>query len=218
MRGAVADVTDRAALHRAFDEAVAHYGSLDVVFANAGISGGPGFLNQDRTRNADRAIESIPEETIDRLLDVNYKSIFWTIRAAVPHMKRGGGGRIIVTSTISTIKPEIFVGMPYVVSKAGLKQLVRQAALDLAAHKILVNAMAPGPFVTNIGGGGAGILRPAKLHASHGPSRRYSWTRPLSRFTRVGLYHRRTNCSRWRYDAGKRGLKASHQPGDADHD
>jgi NAD(P)-dependent dehydrogenase (short-subunit alcohol dehydrogenase family) len=71
----------------------------------------------------------------------------------VPHIKRGGGGRIIVTSTISTIKTEIFVGMPYVMSKAGLMQLVRQAALELAAHKILVNAMAPGPFVTNIGGG-----------------------------------------------------------------
>jgi NAD(P)-dependent dehydrogenase (short-subunit alcohol dehydrogenase family) len=152
-RGVVADVTDRAALHRAFDEAAAHCGRIDVVFANAGISGGPGFLNQDRSRSADRAIESIPEETIDRLLDVNYKSIFWTIQAAVPHMKRGGGGRIIVTSTISTIKTEIFVGMPYVMSKAGLLQLVRQAALELAAHKILVNAMAPGPFVTNIGGG-----------------------------------------------------------------
>jgi NAD(P)-dependent dehydrogenase (short-subunit alcohol dehydrogenase family) len=112
VRGAVADVTDRAALHRAFDEAAAHYGRIDVVFANAGISGGPGFLNQDRSRSADRAIESIPEETIDRLLDVNYKSIFCTIQAAVPHMKRGGGGRIIVTSTISTIKTEIFVGMP----------------------------------------------------------------------------------------------------------
>jgi NAD(P)-dependent dehydrogenase (short-subunit alcohol dehydrogenase family) len=153
VRGAAVDVTDRASLHRAFDETVAHYGRLDVVFANAGISGGPGFLNQDRSRDADRAIESIPEETIDRLLDVNYKSIFSTIQAAVPHMKRGGGGRIIVTSTISTIKTEIFVGMPYVMSKAGLMQLVRQAALELAAHKILVNAMAPGPFVTNIGGG-----------------------------------------------------------------
>lgn len=153
VRGAVADVTDRAALVRAIDEAAAHYGRLDVVFANAGISGGPGFLNQDRTRNPERAIESVPEELIDRLLKVNYKSIFLTIQAAVPHMKKSGGGRIIVTSTISTIKTEIFVGMPYVMSKAGLMQLVRQAAHELAAYNILVNAMAPGPMITNIGGG-----------------------------------------------------------------
>lgn len=153
VRGMAVDVTDRAALHGAFDKTVAEHGQLDVVFANAGISGGPGFLNQDRSRNPARTIESVPEETIDRLLEVNYKSIFLTIQAAVPHLKRSGGGRVIVTSTISTIKTEAFVGMPYVMSKAGLMQLVRQAALELAAHNILVNAMAPGPFVTNIGGG-----------------------------------------------------------------
>lgn len=153
VRGVVADVTDRAALHRTIDEAAGGYGRLDVVFANAGMSGGPGFLNQDRTRNPARTIESMPPELIDRLLEVNFKSVFTTIQAAVPHMKRTGGGRIIVTSTISTIRAEIFVGMPYVMSKAGLMQLVRQAALELAAHDIRVNAMAPGPFITNIGNG-----------------------------------------------------------------
>jgi NAD(P)-dependent dehydrogenase (short-subunit alcohol dehydrogenase family) len=153
VRGAVVDVTDRAALHRAFDEAAGHYGKLDVVFANAGISGGPGFLNQDRSRNPARAIEEIDPELVDRLIEVNYKSVFTTIQVSARHMKQGGGGAIIVTSTISTFRPEIFVGVPYVVSKAGLQQLVRQAAIEVAAHKIRVNAMAPGPFVTNIGGG-----------------------------------------------------------------
>jgi NAD(P)-dependent dehydrogenase (short-subunit alcohol dehydrogenase family) len=153
VRNMMVDVTDRAALHRAFDESAAHYGRLDVVFAKAGISGGPGFLNQDRSRNSERALENLPDDTIDRLIEVNYKSILTTIQAAVRHMKPAGGGRIIVTSTISTIKTEMFVGMPYVMSKAGLMQLVRQAAHELAAYNILVNAMAPGPFVTNIGGG-----------------------------------------------------------------
>jgi NAD(P)-dependent dehydrogenase (short-subunit alcohol dehydrogenase family) len=153
VRGAIADVTDRAALRSAFDEAASRYGRLDVVFANAGVSGGPGFLNQDGTRNPDRTIESVPDETIDRLIEVNYKSIFTTIQAAARQMKRTGGGRIIVTSTISTFHAERFVGVPYVMSKAGLMQLVRQAALELAVHNILVNAMAPGPFATNIGGG-----------------------------------------------------------------
>jgi len=153
VRGVLADVTGRADLHRAFDQAAAHYGRLDVVFANAGVSGGPGFLNQDGGRNTERAIEKVSDDAIDRIIDVNYKSIFTTIQAAVRHMKRTGGGRIIVTSTISTFRAETFVGIPYVMSKAGLTQLVRQAALELAAHNILVNAMAPGPFATNIGGG-----------------------------------------------------------------
>jgi len=46
--GKVVDVTDRAAVHRAFDEVVANYGRLDVVFANAGIDPGPGFITFDR--------------------------------------------------------------------------------------------------------------------------------------------------------------------------
>jgi NAD(P)-dependent dehydrogenase (short-subunit alcohol dehydrogenase family) len=153
VRGAVVDVTDRKALIGAFDEAASHYGKLDVVFANAGISGGPGFLNQDRSRNPARAIEEIDPELIDLLIEVNYKSVFTTIQASARHMKKTGGGCIVVTSTISTFRPEIFVGMPYVMSKAGLQQLVRQSAIELAAYNIRVNAMAPGPFVTDIGGG-----------------------------------------------------------------
>src|SRR5690606_6088977 len=110
VRGAAVDVTDRAALHRAIDEAAAHYRRLDVVFANAGISGGPGFLNQDRSRNFERALENLPDSVVDRVIDVNYKSVFTTIQAAARHMKPAGGGNIVVTSTISTIKAESFVG------------------------------------------------------------------------------------------------------------
>src|SRR5690606_38887932 len=100
----------------------------------------------------DRALENLPDSVVDRVIDVNYKSVFTTIQAAARHMKPAGGGNIVVTSTISTIKAESFVGLPYVMSKAGLMQLVRQAAFELAACNIRVNAMAPGPFVTNIGG------------------------------------------------------------------
>lgn len=172
VRGAVVDVTDRAALRRAFDEAAQHYGRLDVVFANAGMSGGPGFLNQDRTRNAARALEEIDDKLIDRLIEVNYKSVLTTIQASARHMKKSGGGSIVVTSTISTFRTEIFVGLPYVVSKAGLKQLVRQSAVELAAYNIRVNAMAPGPFVTNIGGGRLQDPATQEFFAQFSPMRR----------------------------------------------
>ena len=153
VHGIVADVTDRPALRAAFAQAAQAQGRLDVVFANAGITGGPGFLRADRSRDPDRAIEAMKDEDVDRVVATNYVSVFATIQAAVPHMKASGGGRIIVTSSTSTVMPEVHVSATYVMSKAGLTQLVRQAALELVRYNILVNAMAPGPFATNIGNG-----------------------------------------------------------------
>jgi len=148
------DVTKRDDLDRVVAATVARYGGIDVVFANAGISGGPGFLGADRTRNPERALEFISDELWTRVLETNLTSVFRTVQAVVPQMKRQGrGGRIIVTSSISATKTEIYVGTPYVASKAGVAQFVRQAAIELAKFNILVNAIAPGPVITNIGGG-----------------------------------------------------------------
>ncbi|MFZ1990173.1 MAG: SDR family oxidoreductase [Alphaproteobacteria bacterium] len=151
--GAVVDVTDKASLARTFNAIAEREGRIDVVFANAGISGGPGFLGTDGQREPSRAIENISDDLWDRVIETNLSSIFKTIQVAVPHLKRAGGGRIIVTSSISAIKTENYVGAAYVASKAGVAQLVRQAAIELAAYNIQVNAIAPGPCITNIGGG-----------------------------------------------------------------
>ena len=150
--GEVADVTDKVSLRRAVDAVARRHGRIDVVFANAGISAGPGFLNTERKRDPQRAVENISEELWDRVIATNLSSVLHTIQLVVPHMK-AAGGRIIVTSSISATKVEQFVGTPYVVSKAGVAQLVRQVALELARYNIAVNAIAPGPCVTNIGGG-----------------------------------------------------------------
>ena len=151
--GEVADVTDKTSLTRAIDAVAARHGRIDVVFANAGISGGPGFLNTKGERDPSRAIENLPEELWDRVIATNLSSVFKTIQVAVPHLKKNGGGRIVVTSSVSATKIEQFVGTVYVASKAGVAHLVRQAAIELAAYKIAVNAIAPGPCITNIGGG-----------------------------------------------------------------
>jgi NAD(P)-dependent dehydrogenase (short-subunit alcohol dehydrogenase family) len=147
-----ADVTDKGALRRAVDSVARRHSHIDVVFANAGISAGPGYLNIERQRDPQRAVENISDELWDRVIDTNLTSVFHTIQVVVPHMK-ACGGRIIVTSSISATKVEQFVGTPYVAAKAGVAQLVRQVALELARYNILVNAIAPGPCVTNIGGG-----------------------------------------------------------------
>ena len=151
--GNVADVTQPATLHAAISETLEREGRLDVVFANAGISAGPGFLRGDGSRNPDGALENLSTDLFQRALQVNLVGALNTLQAAARHMKNQGAGRIIVTSTVSTLKTETLVSTLYVASKAGLLQLVRQAALELAAYGITVNAIAPGPVITNIGGG-----------------------------------------------------------------
>jgi NAD(P)-dependent dehydrogenase (short-subunit alcohol dehydrogenase family) len=152
-RAAVVDVTDKVALDRSFDAAAQALGRIDVVFANAGIGGGPGFLGLDGQRKPEGAFESISEERWDAVVAAHLTSVFWTIQAAVRHMKPQGGGRIVVTTSIAALKTEAVIGAPYMAAKAGAAHLVRQAALELARYKILVNAIAPGPFLTNISGG-----------------------------------------------------------------
>lgn len=151
--GEVADVTNAERLSVAVERIVSRFGCIDVLFANAGISGGPGFVDTEGSRHPDRAVEAIPLDLWERVLSTNVTSVLKTFQAVVPHMKAQGGGRIIVTSSISATKTELFVGTSYVTSKAALGHFVRQVALELAEYNILVNAIAPGPVATNIAGG-----------------------------------------------------------------
>jgi NAD(P)-dependent dehydrogenase (short-subunit alcohol dehydrogenase family) len=148
------DVTDRKALCGAVDAVAKVFGRIDVLFANAGIDSGPGFLSMSGERAAESALENVPDERWDHVIAVNLTSVFTSIKAVVPYMKKNPrGGRIIVTTSVGALRPEAIVGMPYMPAKAGAAHLVRQAALELAKYNILVNAIAPGPFVTNIAGG-----------------------------------------------------------------
>jgi NAD(P)-dependent dehydrogenase (short-subunit alcohol dehydrogenase family) len=153
VHGEVADVTSASDLDSAVAATNAAFGGIDIVFANAGVSGGPGFLLGDHSRNEKAAIENLDPEFWDRVIAANLGSIFRTIRAVTPALKKQNGGRIIVTSSISASKTELHVGTAYVASKAAVAQLVRQTARELARWNILVNAIAPGPVVTNIAGG-----------------------------------------------------------------
>lgn len=153
VHGEVADVTKPDSLRQAFDNVVTRHGRLDVVFANAGISGGPGFLTGAGERNPAGAIENLSLEVWERVVATNVTSVLLTLQLVVPHMKKQGGGRVIVTSSISASKTETLVSSIYATSKAAVGYLVRQAAHELATYNIRVNAIAPGPVVTNIGGG-----------------------------------------------------------------
>jgi NAD(P)-dependent dehydrogenase (short-subunit alcohol dehydrogenase family) len=159
VRGAVADVTDHPALDAAVDEAAATYGRLDVAFANAGIDSGVGFVagwaGSERPRVEEGALERYTDERWNRVIDVNLGGIFATSRAAARHMRPRGYGRIIVTTSLAATKVEPVIGSAYMAAKAGARHFVRCLALELAAYGITANAIAPGFFVTNIGGGHA---------------------------------------------------------------
>jgi NAD(P)-dependent dehydrogenase (short-subunit alcohol dehydrogenase family) len=158
-RGEVVDVTDHATLDAAIDRAVAAHGKLDVVFANAGIDSGPGFMGawvgSQRPRNPAGALETYEDARWQKVIDINLTGVFATMRAAARHMKPQRSGRIIVTTSLAAVKNEAVVGSAYMAAKAGAAHLMRNVALELAAYNITCNAIAPGFFITNIGGGHA---------------------------------------------------------------
>ena len=102
-----------------FEGIVEREGGIDVVFANAGITAGPGFLATSGERDPKGAIENIPDELWERVLSVNLHGVFKTIQAAVPHLKKRGGGRIIVTTSTAATKTSPMVGTPYLATKGG---------------------------------------------------------------------------------------------------
>ena len=175
-RGEVVDVSDHAALERAFDSAVAAHGRLDIVFANAGIDSGPGFVTgwfgANRARNPAGAIESYSDERWNRVIDVNLTGVFATLRAAARRMKPQRSGKLIVTTSVAGYQCEPAIGSAYMAAKAGAAHLMRNVAHELAAFNITVNAIAPGFFVTNIGGGHAKNPEVQRAMAAVMPMRR----------------------------------------------
>jgi NAD(P)-dependent dehydrogenase (short-subunit alcohol dehydrogenase family) len=147
------DVSDRNQMRRGVDAIADKFGRLDIAFGNAGIGAGPGFMGLEGSRNADGEIGSISDAQWDRVMAVNLNSVFTTIQSCAFHMKKQRAGRIIITTSIASFRNQGWVGMPYMPAKAGAAHLVRQAALELAHYNITVNAIAPGAFATNIGGG-----------------------------------------------------------------
>ena len=144
----VLDIGETDRLERAIDETAARHGRLDIVFANAGGSAGPGF---ELTPTG--SIGESDLSKIDRSMQINFRANFLTIRFAAVHMKQQKSGSIIATTSIAGLRSEPLVSYGYVAAKAALNNVVRHAAVDLAPYNVRVNAIAPGPFLTNIADG-----------------------------------------------------------------
>jgi meso-butanediol dehydrogenase/(S,S)-butanediol dehydrogenase/diacetyl reductase len=129
------DVGDPDGLRRVVDAAVASLGGLSVLYNNAGI----GSFNR---------LEDWDPAEWDRILRVNLTGVFAGFRAAVPHLKAGGGGSIVSTASISGTRPSAGEA-PYAASKAAVAALTASAALEYAPD-IRVNAVSPGMIRTSL--------------------------------------------------------------------
>jgi NAD(P)-dependent dehydrogenase (short-subunit alcohol dehydrogenase family) len=130
------DVGDAAQVQAFVDRVVQDLGRLDILFANAGIAHSAPFLEH-------------PEAQWHRVLRVNLTGVFLCCQAAARRMAAQGGGRIIATASINGFRGvENLVG--YNVAKAGVIELTRTMAVELAEHHITVNAIAPAQIDTRM--------------------------------------------------------------------
>ena len=125
-----ADVADPAQVKAYTDGTVDRWGRVDVAFNNAGVNI-PGVFHE------------VPDEVIDRTLNVNVKGCIYGCRYAIPHMLRQGGGSLINTTSVNGLVAEPFLAI-YATSKGAIVMLSKGIALDYAKQGIRCNAIAPG--------------------------------------------------------------------------
>jgi NAD(P)-dependent dehydrogenase (short-subunit alcohol dehydrogenase family) len=134
------DVSNEGSVKAAIDKAALHFGRLDVLVNNAGISGSPAPTDQ------------VTEAEWDRVQAVNVKGVFFCTKNVIPHLRAAGGGSIINLSSIAGL---IGVGglASYHASKGAVRLMTKNDAVTFAPEKIRVNSIHPGyiwtPMVEN---------------------------------------------------------------------
>lgn len=133
-----ADVSDAGQVEAAVQRIEGQWGRLDIVVANAGING------------LWAPIEELKPEEWHRTLQVNLAGSFFTLRAAVPLLKRKGGAVVIISSVNGTRVFSNTGATAYSSSKAAQRAMARMTALELAPSRIRVNTVCPGAIHTQI--------------------------------------------------------------------
>jgi NAD(P)-dependent dehydrogenase (short-subunit alcohol dehydrogenase family) len=134
-----ADIADADDMGRATEQLVQQFGRLDVVFANAGING------------VWAPIDELQPDEWDRTISINLRGTYLTLHHAVPHLKRAGGGSVIITASINGTRTFASAGATaYSCTKAAQVAMAQMLALELAQHRIRVNVICPGRIGTEI--------------------------------------------------------------------
>lgn len=133
-----ADVSDSRGVRGAVEELARAYGHINVVFANAGVNGvwGP--------------IEEIEDDEWDETVAINLRGTFLTLKHTIPHLKRQGGA-IVINSSINGTRVFSNTGATaYAATKAAQVAMMKMLALELASSNVRVNAVCPGAIDTAI--------------------------------------------------------------------
>ena len=138
--GVVADVRDRKAIDGAIDRASSAFGSLDTLINNAGVG-------------VFRDVETMTDEEWHRVIDTNLTGVFYATRAAIPHLRRAGGGWIINIASLAGRNYFASAGA-YCASKAGLVALSESVMLENRNDNIRVSCIMPGSVATEFNGPG----------------------------------------------------------------
>lgn len=133
------NVADGAQVDAVVAQAARAAGRIDILINNAGI----GVKAKDR-----KTIDEFPIETWDEMLRIDLTGVFRVSRAVVPYMKARKSGRIVNITSVLGLVP-MRLQSSYVAAKAGVVNLTRSMALELAPHGILVNGIAPGSTATD---------------------------------------------------------------------
>ncbi len=136
--GLAADISNAAQMQSAVETITEQWGRLDLVVANAGING------------VWAPIEEITPEEWDLTLDVNLKGTFLTVKYATPHLKKQGGAIVVISSVNGTRIFSNTGATAYSCAKAAQVTFTKMMALELAPHRVRINAVCPGGVVTNI--------------------------------------------------------------------
>ena len=155
------DVTSESDWRQAVDTAVARFGNLNVLVNNAGVSGGHA------------RIEEVTVEAWNRVMNINATGVFLGSRAAIPAMRRAGGGSIVNISSqlglvgVDTSSPQ------YQASKGAVRLLTKATAIQYAKEGSRANSVHPGPIVTPMTEAGRAHPESYRLTVSRVPLGRY---------------------------------------------
>ncbi|AML58490.1 3-oxoacyl-[acyl-carrier protein] reductase [Serratia rubidaea] len=148
--GLAADVADPQAVSQAVAQILAHYGRIDVLVNNAGIT------------QPVKTLE-IGMQDYDRVLDVSLRGTLLMSQAVIPAMRANGGGSIVCLSSVSAQRGGgIFGGPHYSAAKAGVLGLAKAMAREFAPEQIRINSITPGLIQTDITGG---LMQDERRHA-----------------------------------------------------
>ncbi|HTH24444.1 MAG TPA: SDR family oxidoreductase [Vicinamibacterales bacterium] len=136
--GVACDVRDAASVQRAIETVVARFGGLDVIVNNAGVGVGV-------------PIAEMPHDEWDRIIGTNLTGVFNCCKAAIPHLRRRGGGWIVNISSLSSTGP-FPGGAAYVASKAGINAFSDALMQELRDDNIRVTTVLPGSVATGFSG------------------------------------------------------------------